>query len=77
MKVFYQPLSSTKLQSLLNPESGKAAPTSLEELPLPKEVYEVVKRGLEASNLVFPLSAREFKEWKTGLLDVYEEEKTP
>ena len=59
----------------MHPESGTAASASLEELVLPKEVYEAVKRRLEASNSILPPSARKFREWKTGLMNVFEENK--
>ncbi|KAL1960724.1 hypothetical protein VTO42DRAFT_6554 [Malbranchea cinnamomea] len=73
MKVFYQLLSQTELRSLLNPQAGTSVSTALEDLALPTGIYEDVKRGLETSNAILPHSARNFKEWKVGLLDVYEE----
>lgn len=72
MKVFYQPLTPSKLHSLLNPAVGAPASVTLEDLALPVGTYEDLKRSLEKSTSILPLSANKFREWKVGLLDVFE-----
>lgn len=70
MKVFYQDVSD--VEDLLNPGPGKASSLSVEELELPSKMYHAVSNTLMDRTSLLPQSAREFREWKVGLLDRFE-----
>ena len=65
MKIFYRVVADA--QMLLDEQS-----TSLEELYLPDSALHDFLLALEASRSLLPLTARNFKEWKVGLLDRYQ-----
>lgn len=67
MKAFFQHVSD--VEEILEPEPGKPASMSLEELYLPKSIYEDVSSALSQSNDMLPASARNFREWKVGFLN--------
>ncbi|PYH93784.1 hypothetical protein BO71DRAFT_326879 [Aspergillus ellipticus CBS 707.79] len=70
MKVFFQFL--VDVDETLHPEPGKASPLSLEELKLPPASYSAFAAALDQSNAMLPVSAREFREWKVGILHRFE-----
>jgi len=70
MKVFFQDVSD--VESLLQPETGKAASFSLEELHLSTSIFEGVVGSLRLSHKTLPSSARNFREWNVGFLKRYE-----
>lgn len=70
MKVFYQDVSD--VEDLLNPGPEKASSLSVEELELPSKMYHAVSNTLMDRTSLLPQSAREFREWKVGLLDRFE-----
>ncbi|RAL10820.1 HECT-type E3 ubiquitin transferase [Aspergillus homomorphus CBS 101889] len=67
VKVFFQTLDD--VEQTLHPEVGKPSTTlALEELRLPAETYGALKDVLEERNAMLPESAREFREWRVGIL---------
>ncbi|KAK2741757.1 hypothetical protein FQN57_005501 [Myotisia sp. PD_48] len=71
LKVFFQ--SIPDVQSLVNPAIGTPAAASLEEILLPWSIYTEAKSILTESNSTLPPSARKFKEWDVGLLNLFGE----
>lgn len=69
LKIFYQPLSDPS--ALLDSHN-----TTLEELALPEPEYNALHKTLLESRAYLPTSAREFQDWKVGLLDRWEEKET-
>ncbi|KAL1859311.1 hypothetical protein Plec18167_006735 [Paecilomyces lecythidis] len=67
MKAFFQHVSD--VEKILEPELGKPASMSLEELYLPMSIYEDLSSALSQSNEMLPASARNFREWKVGFLN--------
>ncbi|GAD97226.1 hypothetical protein NFIA_069180 [Paecilomyces variotii No. 5] len=67
MKIFFQHVSDA--EKILEPEQGKPASMSLEELYLPTSIYEDVYSALSQSNKMLPASARNFREWRVGFLN--------
>lgn len=74
MKVFYQHISD--IEKILEPEQGKPASMSLEELYLPLDIYWDVASTLKESNEMLPESARNFREWRVGFLSRLDEKST-
>lgn len=74
LKVFYQDVSN--VEGLLEPEKGRPAPISLEELFLPMSIFTEVVESLRRSNGILPLSARMFQEWNVGFLSRFERAKS-
>ncbi|WEW58583.1 HECT-type E3 ubiquitin transferase [Emydomyces testavorans] len=74
MKVFYQCIPN--VQTVLNPAKGSPTMTSLEELPLPSQIFEETECLLNSRNALLPESARNFREWRVGLLHVVEKLET-
>ncbi|KAL1961794.1 hypothetical protein VTN77DRAFT_1044 [Rasamsonia byssochlamydoides] len=70
LKVFYQDV--TDVERLLEPEKGRPAPISLEELFLPMNIFTEVVDALRRSNGILPMSARVFREWNVGFLSRFE-----
>ncbi|KAJ9237878.1 hypothetical protein DTO169E5_5049 [Paecilomyces variotii] len=66
MKAFFQHISD--VEKILEPEQGKPASMSLEELYLPRDTYQDIASTLNRSNEMLPASARSFREWKVGFL---------
>lgn len=66
MKAFFQYISD--VEKILEPEQGKPASMSLEELYLPRDTYQDIASTLNRSNEMLPASARNFREWKVGFL---------
>ena len=66
MKVFYKDVEDPV--KLLDEHSS-----TVEELALPKQELEELRRTLVDSAQILPQSARTFQEWRVGLLDRYEE----
>ncbi|PYH41943.1 HECT-type E3 ubiquitin transferase [Aspergillus saccharolyticus JOP 1030-1] len=67
MKVFFQRLDD--VERTLHPEVGKPSTTlALEELRLPVETYRALEEVVEERNAMLPASAREFREWRVGIL---------
>ena len=69
MKIFYQPLG----------EAGKyldGSGSDHEELVVPQEDFDEFQQTLRDSNEILPDSARNFKDWKVGLLDRWEKSAT-
>ncbi|OJD12150.1 hypothetical protein AJ78_07207 [Emergomyces pasteurianus Ep9510] len=71
MKIFYQEVPD--IQSILNPAQGAPAPTTLEDVCLPLNIYEGIKQTLERSGDILPVSARQFREWRVGLFSRFEQ----
>ncbi|KAJ5902729.1 hypothetical protein N7495_003257 [Penicillium taxi] len=72
MKVFFQ--QATDVESILNRDIGKPSPLSVEELELPRMIYEALSRALLNSHMLLPLSVRRFNEWQVGLLSRFSRE---
>ncbi|PWY92688.1 hypothetical protein BO70DRAFT_392075 [Aspergillus heteromorphus CBS 117.55] len=70
MKVFFQRLDDA--DATLHPDRGKASSLSLEELKLPTASFAALTAALDGSNAMLPVSAREFREWKVGILHRFE-----
>lgn len=70
MKVFFQDVPD--IEALLSPGPGKATSLSLEELELPPKMFHALSDALVGRNSMLPLSAREFREWRVGLLNRFE-----
>lgn len=70
MKVLFQ--KTGNIEELLNPENGKASSLSLEELELPDSIFKRLYYVLAERNAMLPVSAREFREWRVGILDRFE-----
>jgi hypothetical protein len=60
------------VESILEPEAGKPASIAVEELFLPRNILDETMKTLEQSNALLPCCARNFKEWRVGLLGRYE-----
>jgi ubiquitin-protein ligase E3 D len=69
LKIFYQ--KTYDAQKLLDEHQA-----SLEELRLPKLIFEPFKQALIDSTDLLPPSARKFQEWTIGLIDRYERHKS-
>lgn len=67
MKILYQHV--TDIEEILNLESEKPTPLSVEELFLPLNIYDELVQSLKNSNGLMPSSARVFREWNVALLD--------
>ena len=67
MKVLYQDLQNPR--GILETQS-----VSFEELQLPSNIMQELRRDLQASNTILPDSARTLQQWCVGLLDRYEGE---
>ncbi|PGH09669.1 hypothetical protein AJ79_05635 [Helicocarpus griseus UAMH5409] len=70
MKIFYQEVPD--IQLMLNPPQGAPSPAALEDLGLPANIYDSMKRQLEESSHILPVSARQFREWRVGLFSRFE-----
>lgn len=66
MKVFFQ--ETDDVDGLLHPEIGNPSPLSVEEVELPLRIFEATAEALKGSNMMLPVSARQFNEWQVGLL---------
>jgi len=66
LKIFYQLISDS--EAILEPERGTPASFAVEEVFLPKNILGEIVQSLEKSNTLLPRCARQFKEWKVGLL---------
>lgn len=66
MKVFFQ--TTEEIDSILR-DTGVPSPLSVEELELPPMVLHTLFDTLLKSHYMLPLSARNFNEWKIGLLN--------
>ena len=66
MKVLYQTIQDVDV--LLTPEIGNPSPLSVEELELPAMIYGALEQALRESSEILPSTARQFNEWKVGLL---------
>lgn len=73
MKVFYQ--EKEDVDKLLAPEIGQPSPLSVEELELPSMTFQALSDALLRSSQMLPVSARQFNEWKVGLLSRFSREK--
>jgi ubiquitin-protein ligase E3 D len=69
LKIFYQLVDDG--QKLLDEHQA-----SLEELRLPRPVYESFQKSLIDSTDLLPPSARKFQDWTIGLLDRFERKKS-
>ncbi|KAK2764475.1 hypothetical protein FQN54_009170 [Arachnomyces sp. PD_36] len=70
MKVFYQYLSASKVDSLLANELGERQSTSVGELDLHSgTVLKELKGSLEGSTQMLPIPARKFQEWNVGVMN--------
>lgn len=70
MKVFYQYLSSSKVESLLANELGERQPTSVGDLDLHScGILEELDSSLKRSTEMLPVLARKFQEWNVGVMD--------
>jgi len=65
LKIFYQ--GTDDPQKLLDEHQA-----SLEELSLPRSVFESFKNALTESTDLLPPSARKFQDWTIGLIDRFE-----
>ena len=45
---------------------------TVEELELPLAIIGEIRRGLEVSTNILPISARKLQEWHVGLLDRFD-----
>lgn len=69
MKVFYQDLSASKVQSLLANDLGERQQTSLGELDLhSKSILDDLRSSLKRSTEMLPVLARKFQEWDVGMM---------
>jgi ubiquitin-protein ligase E3 D len=66
MKILFQDVPD--VEALLQPDKGKPASISLEELHLPVAIYTETMDSLKQSHEALPLPARRFLEWNVGLL---------
>lgn len=73
MKILFQDV--TNVDEMLQPDRGKASSLSLEELRLPSGVLSVVSETLKRRNEMIPESAREFREWKVGIMHRFDRTK--
>lgn len=65
MKILYETVS--------NPlEMLERQNASVDELQLPDYILKVMRRNLEASNILLPKSARTLQNWSVGLLDRFD-----
>lgn len=65
MKILYETVS--------NPlEMLEKQNASVDELQLPDYVLKIMRRDLEASNILLPKSARTLQSWNVGLLDRFD-----
>ena len=62
MKILYRTISDPV--TLLEKQSMK-----IEEFPLPEHILSTLQTNLDDSNMMLPVSARNLREWKAGLLD--------
>lgn len=60
------------IDALLGSEQGKVTPLSVEELEVPQKIFEAVSSTLLQRNMMLPVSARWFREWRVGLLHRFE-----
>lgn len=67
MKVFFQ--VTNDIDSVLTHELNIPSSLSMEELELPPTTFEAVSAALFTSHAMLPPSARNFKEWKVGLMN--------
>lgn len=74
MKVFFQVTS--EIDSALTHDLNMPSSLSVEELELPPMTFEAVSAALLASHAMLPPSARNFKEWKVGLLNRFSRDGT-
>jgi hypothetical protein len=66
MKIFYKTISNSK--EVLEKNSF-----SHEQLLFPDNVFAALRRALEESMELLPVSARKFQEWNVGLLERFDE----
>ncbi|GMG26871.1 unnamed protein product [Aspergillus oryzae] len=66
MKILFQDV--VDVDGMLHPDRGKASSLSLEELRLPSSVLSAIVKTLKSRNMMLPKSAREFREWKVGIM---------
>lgn len=65
MKILYETVS--------NPlEMLEKQNASVDELQLPDYILKIMRRDLEASNILLPKSARTLQSWNVGLLDRFD-----
>jgi hypothetical protein len=70
MKVFYQYLSSSRVESLLANELGERQSTSMGELDLhSRRILEEVKSSLKTGTEMLPVLARNFQEWNVAVMN--------
>ncbi|KAE8373521.1 ubiquitin-conjugating enzyme E2-binding protein [Aspergillus bertholletiae] len=74
MKILFQ--NVVDVDGMLHPDRGKASSLSLEELRLPSSVLSVISETLESRNKMLPKSAREFREWKVGIMHRHDRTKS-
>lgn len=70
IKVFFQGVSD--IDALLGSEQGNVTPLSVEELEVPRTIFEAISSTLLQRNLRLPVSATWFREWRVGLLHRFE-----
>ncbi|EAW09387.1 HECT-type E3 ubiquitin transferase [Aspergillus clavatus NRRL 1] len=66
VKIFFQEIAD--VDSFLDPGRGRPALLSVEEVRVPVDVMRELRGVLEERNAMLPGSAREFREWRVGML---------
>ncbi|KAF7588848.1 hypothetical protein BBP40_005095 [Aspergillus hancockii] len=73
LKIFFQDVAD--VDAMLHPELGKTSSLSLDELRVPSNVFSAVSETLKSRNKMLPDSAREFREWKVGIMHRFDRTK--